>query len=202
LGFSSTVVGICVSLLTGKRPRSVRFWDRGIRESGNRYPGCSMPGPDVLANLWARLSSLSDCGIYLTLSGVFSLGLGFWGLGVVVVVFPLDFSFVPGDFLARHSKKKVRGKRGAGVSGGVTVYMKLLCIHMHQINYTINVLTCKPVCKSLMQIYFSRSLQHLHVAILISFAGKKMIPLPFVISLPSRFISQRNLCWNCVKHAI
>jgi len=66
----------------------------------------------------------------------------------------------------------------------------------------------------LMQIYFARSLQHLHVAILISFAGKKMIPLPFVICLFSPdfprlacafFIGSglgKNVCWNCVKHAI
>jgi len=47
----------------------------------------------------------------LTLSGVFSLGLRFWGLGVVVVVFPLDFSFVPGDFLARQKKKTKKEKR-------------------------------------------------------------------------------------------
>jgi len=129
---SSTVVGICVSLLTGKRPRSVRFWDRGIRESGNRYPGCSMPGPDVLANLWARLSSLSDCGIYLTLSGVFSLGLRFWGLGVVVVVFPLDFSFVPGDFLARHRKKSKGKKRSGGFGGRDSLHE--ITLHTHASN--------------------------------------------------------------------
>lgn len=75
------------------------------------------------------------------------------------------------------------------MSGVVTLNMKLLCIHMHQINYTINVLTCNvslplslshtlsltlPPCLArcqLMQIYLARSLLHLHVAILISFCS-------------------------------
>lgn len=116
LGLSNTsvvVAGICVSLLTGKRPRSVRFGIGIVLRIGI---GILLARSDVLANLWARLSSLSASGIYLTLSGV--LAFGFW----VLVWGPMSLSFrwifvCPGRLFSTPQKKKKK-KVGSRVKMG------------------------------------------------------------------------------------
>lgn len=121
---------------------------------------------------------------------------------------------------------------------GVTFYMKLLCIHMHQINYTINVLTCNDWSSLLLSLSISLSLylshsrsvslcksisrDHCCICMLLSWylcrqendsiAFRDTSPQSQSLSPnPSGQLSSfelvwvwtwKNVCWNCVKHAI